>query len=85
MNYLMPYDTIPVPKVGADPSISAFVSFIIMQNPSTTLFNFIIPFKSWMLLICATMFFIVSDSSCKNLGGLTAGVGLGLLKKRFLI
>jgi membrane associated rhomboid family serine protease len=84
MSYLMPYDTIPVPKVGADPAISAFISFLIMQNPSATLFHFIVPFKSWMLIICATMFLMVTDSSCKNLGGLAAGVGLGVIKKRFL-
>jgi membrane associated rhomboid family serine protease len=28
MNYLMPYDTIPLPKVGADPCLSTFFSFL---------------------------------------------------------
>jgi membrane associated rhomboid family serine protease len=85
MNYLMPYYAIKVPIVGADPSISAFISFIIMQNPSATLFHFILPFKYWYLLICGSMFLIVTDSSFKNMGGLTAGIALGLLKKRLFI
>jgi membrane associated rhomboid family serine protease len=85
MSYFMPYDTIPIPKVGADPCISAFLSFVAVQNPSLTLFQFVLPFKFWMLIAGAALFFVFTDSSCKNLGGLAMGVGLGLLRKRFLL
>jgi len=85
MNYFMPYDTIPTPKVGADSCISAFFAFLAVQNPTMVVFNLIIPFKFWMLLACAATFVILTDSSGKNLGGLAMGVGLGLLRKRFIL
>jgi len=85
MNYFMPFDLVPVPKVGADPSLSAFISFAILQNPSLTLFNFIVPVKLWSLLVAGTFFVVVSDSTFKNLGGLMAGVLLGLMKRRLYI
>ncbi len=85
MNYFMPYDTIVLPKVGADPSISSFFSFLAVQNPNLTVINFLVPVKMWLLLGLATFFVIVSDSSCKNLGGLAMGAGLGLLRRRFIL
>lgn len=85
MNYLMPYDSIPIPKVGADPSISAFVGFLAALNPSMTVFNFIVPIKFWFLLICGVGLLLVSDSSFKNLGGLAMGVGLGLFRRSLIL
>lgn len=85
MNFLMPYDTIPMPKVGADPCISAFFSFLVIQNPHLAVFNLFVPIKLWFLLACGTFFVVVSDSSCKNLGGLAVGAALGLIKRRFLL
>ena len=85
MNFFMPYDAIPLPKVGADPCISALFSFMAVQNPLLTVFNFIVPVRFWFLLVCGTMFVMVSDSSFKTLGGLSAGVMLGLLRRRWLI
>lgn len=85
MNYLMPYDSIPLPKVGADPCISAFFSFMAIQNPLLTVFNFIIPVRLWFLFFCGTFFAVVSDSSFKTTGGLSVGIILGLMKKRLPI
>jgi membrane associated rhomboid family serine protease len=85
MNYFMPYDSITLPKVGADPCISSFFSFIAVQNPRFAVFNFIVPVRLWFLLAMATFFFVVSDSSFKNIGGLAMGAGLGLLRRRLLI
>ena len=85
MNYFMPYDTIPIPKVGADPCISAFFSFLATLNPKTTLFNFIVPVRIWFLLLCSIGFVIVSDSSNKNLGGLAMGFGLGILRRSSIV
>lgn len=85
MNYLMPYDIVPIPKVGADPSISAFIGFLATLHPRATIFNFVFPFKFWFLLLCGVGFVIVSDSSCRNLGGLAMGVGLGLARRAFLL
>lgn len=85
MNYYMPYDTIQLPKVGADPCISTFFSFIAIQNPRFVAFNLILPIRLWFLLALATFFVVVSDSSFKNLGGLAMGAGLGLLRRRFLL
>lgn len=82
MNYCMPYDTIEMPKVGADPCISTFFSFIAVQNPRLALFTLILPVRMWFLLALATGFVVVSDSSFKNLGGLLMGAGLGLLRRR---
>lgn len=83
MNYFMPYDPIQLPKVGADPCISTFISFMAVQNPMLIAFNFIIPVRLWLLLGMAVFFVTVSDSSFKNMGGLAMGVGLGLLKRKF--
>jgi membrane associated rhomboid family serine protease len=85
MNYCMPYDTIEMPKVGADPCISAFFSFIAVQNPRLAVFTLFFPVRLWFLLALATGFVVVSDSSFKNLGGLAVGVGLGLLRRRLPI
>ena len=85
MNYFMPYDTIPIPKVGADPCISAFFSFFATLNPRITLFNVIFPVKLWFLLLCSVGFVIVSDSSNKNLGGLAIGFGMGLLRRSLIM
>jgi hypothetical protein len=85
MNYLMPYDTIELPKVGADPCISAFFSFIAIQNPKLIAFHLFLPVRLWFLLTLATLFVIVSDSSYKNLGGLAMGAGLGLLRNIYSI
>jgi membrane associated rhomboid family serine protease len=82
MNYYMPYDTIEMPKVGADPCISTFFSFIAVQNPRLALFTLILPMRMWFLLALATGFVVVSDSSFRNLGGLVMGAGLGLLRRR---
>ena len=85
MNYLMPYDTIVLPKVGADPCISSFFSFLAVQNPKLAVINFVLPVRMWFLLGLAIFFVIVSDSSCKNLGGLAMGAGLGLVRRRLII
>lgn len=85
MNYWMPYDTIVMPKVGADPCISAFFSFMAVQNPKLVAFTLIVPVRLWFLLAVGTGFVVVSDSSFKNLGGLAIGAGLGLLRRRFLV
>lgn len=85
MNYMMPYDTIILPKVGADPCISSFFSFLAVQNPKLAVINLLLPVRMWFLLSLAVFFVVVSDSSCKNLGGLAIGASLGLLRKRFII
>ena len=85
MNYLMPYDTIPIPKVGADPCISAFLSFLATITPKATIFNFILPVKFWFLLLCAFGFVMVSDSSKKNMGGLAIGIGLGIMRRWLIV
>lgn len=85
MNYFMPYDSITLPKVGADPCISTFISFIAVQNPRFVAFNFIVPVRLWFLLAMATFFVVVSDSSFKNLGGLAMGASLGLLRRRLML
>ena len=82
MNYAMPYDPIPIPKVGADPAISAFISFLATLNPRMTVFNWIVPIKFWFILLCGIGFVCISDSSCKNLGGLMMGVCLGLFRRK---
>ena len=85
MNYLMPYDTFPIPKVGADPCISAFFSFLCALNPRMVVFNFIFPVRLWFLLLGSVGFVMVSDSSRKNLGGLAMGVGLGLFRRALML
>lgn len=85
MNYFMPYYIVPIPKVGADPGISAFIGFLAALNPKATIFNFIVPIKFWFVLLCAVGFVIVSDSTCSNLGGLAMGVGMGLARRAFLV
>lgn len=81
MNYLMPYHTIPIPKVGADPCIFTFVGFLATLNPRATLFHFIVPVKFWFLVLCLFGIIYVSDSSRRNLGGLVMGVGLGVIRR----
>ena len=85
MNYFMPYHIVPIPKVGADPSIAAFISFLATLHPNMTLFNFIVPVKLWFLLLCGVGFVIVSDSSGRNLGGLAMGIGMGMARRVFLL
>ena len=84
MNYYMPYEIVPIPKVGADPGISAFISFLITMTPRAT-FNFLFPVKYWILLPCAMGFVVVTDSSGKNFGGLAVGVGIGLLRRSLIL
>ena len=85
MHYLMPYDTIPVPKAGADPSISAFLSFLAMQHPRLTLFTLIVRVKFWFVIFGAALLMLATDSSCKTLGGLCTGALLGLIRRKMLI
>ena len=85
MNYMMPYDTIPMPKVGADPCIASFIGFMATLSPRATIFNFIVPVKFWFLVLLGFGLIMVSDSSRKNLGGLAMGVGLGLARRSLLL
>jgi len=85
MHYLMPYHSIPIPQVGADPSMASFFGFIASLAPRTTAFTLVVPVKFWFLLLMGVFLMIVSDSSCKNLGGLAMGVGLGLMRRPFLL
>lgn len=85
MNYMMPYDIIPMPKVGADPCIASFVGFMATLNPRLTVFHLIVPFKLWFLVLLGFGLIMVSDSSRKNLGGLAMGVGLGLVRRTLLL
>jgi membrane associated rhomboid family serine protease len=85
MNYFMPYDTINLPKVGADPSISSFFSFLAVQNPRLVAFHLLVPVRMWFLLGFSIFIFLVSDSSQKNLGGLATGAALGLLRRGFFV
>jgi membrane associated rhomboid family serine protease len=84
MNYYMPYHSIPIPQVGADPAMASFFGFMAAVAPRATAFTLVVPVKFWFLLLMSTFLMTVSDSSCKNLGGLAMGVGLGLLKRPFL-
>jgi membrane associated rhomboid family serine protease len=85
MQYLMPYDSIPIPKVGADPCISAFISFLATMSPTKVAFKFVFPFQYWFILLTAVGIVMATDSSGRNIGGLAAGVGLGLLRRRLLL
>ena len=84
MMYLMPYDSIPIPKVGADPIISAFISFLATMNPQKVAFTLIFPVKYWFILLLAFGIVMATDSSGRNLGGLAAGISLGLVRRRLL-
>ena len=85
MNYFMPYYTINLPKVGADPAISALFSFFTVLNPRLVMFNLGVPVRLWFLLLCGIVMVSLVDSSGKNLGGLAVGVGMGLLKRGMII
>jgi len=85
MKYLMPYDSIPMPKVGADPIISAFISFLATMTPGKLAFHLIFPIRYWFILLSAFGFVMATDSSGRNLGGLAAGIGLGLLRRRLIL
>lgn len=85
MNYCIPYHSIAIPQVGADPAISSFFGFLTASNPRATAFTVVIPVKFWILLIFGVFLMTVSDSSCRNLGGLAMGISLGLLRRPFLV
>jgi membrane associated rhomboid family serine protease len=85
MQYLMPYDSIPIPKVGADPCISAFIAFLATMSPSKVAFKLVFPFQYWFILLIALGIVMVTDSSGRNLGGLAAGVSLGLVRRRLFL
>lgn len=85
MQYIMPYDSIPIPKVGADPCISAFISFLATMNPNKVAFHLVFPFRYWFVLLAAFGIVMATDSSGRNLGGLAAGVGLGLLRRSLIL
>lgn len=81
----MPYESIPLPKVGSDSCISAFISFLSIMKPKKVAFNFIFPIRYWFILLAAFAFVLVTDSTDKNLGGLVAGAGIGLLRRSLII
>lgn len=85
MHYFMPYHCIPIPQVGSDPAMASFFGFMSTLTPRATAFTFIVPVKFWFLLLMGAFLMTVSDSSCKTLGGLATGVGLGLIRRRFLL
>ena len=81
----MPYESIPIPKVGSDPSISAFISFLTTMKPKKVAFNFIFPIRYWFILLCAVAFVLATDSTNKNLGGLATGVGVALFRRSLIM
>jgi hypothetical protein len=54
------------------------------MNPKKVAFNFVFPIRYWLILLFAIGFVMATDSSGKNLGGLAAGIGLGLLHRSFI-
>jgi membrane associated rhomboid family serine protease len=85
MYFWMPFYPISIPKVGAEPSISALFSFYSILNPKTRISFLFIPFKVWFIFGLVIIFTILADPSRKNISGILIGGVIAHMLRRRLI
>jgi membrane associated rhomboid family serine protease len=74
MNIFMPHNSIVMPQVGADASISALIGFYGMFNLQQQILLFFFPVRVWVLLSLMGVYSLLADPSKKNFGGMLFGV-----------
>jgi membrane associated rhomboid family serine protease len=85
MNIFMPHNSIVMPQVGADASISAIISFYGVFNLQSQFILFFFPIRVWVLLAMMGAYSLLADPSKKNFGGLIFGALMYRLFKMKMI